>query len=256
MRILGQCPAGCGQEDEFDLLSPPRGGIIKVRCRDCLWEWPSVPDAVVEAAKRGRRLVPVSIERDPHRVIVTQPLKADIPCVDLVVRALNETLRVACGLGWCYAIEGGIAGMYEGESIELRNMDMGEWIGLEDEHRLADASGNPQDSERCREVLDQYELLLHMLFGDEELLVGKERTRGAILKLAPEDPYRKDKVKLYLQCAIRQSSGGEVFAGVLERNPWLRVSRSALAGLYAAGVSEAEIAEQFWLREPVAQESQ
>lgn len=242
MRLIGQCP-GCGQEDEFVLFSPPSGGIIGVGCRDCPQEWSSVPDAVVEAAKRGRRIVPISIERDPHRVIVTQPLKADIPCVDLVVRALNETVRVAFDLGWCHAIERGVEGVYEGEPIELRNCE--EWIGLEDDHRFADASGDPDASRGCQTILGHYELLLHMLFGEEALFVSNERTRGAILKLAPEDPYPEEKVKLILQCAVRQSSGGEVFADVLERNPWMRVNRSMLAGLYASGMAVEEIHQMF-----------
>ncbi|MBI3305005.1 hypothetical protein HYZ80_01615 [Candidatus Parcubacteria bacterium] len=161
MRLIGQCPA-CGKDDQCFRVEPPRGGIVGVGCRSCGQMWSSVPGAVAEAIRNGRRLVPVSIERDPHLVIVTQPLKADIPGAHLLIRAFNEALRAVFGLGKCHAIEEGIEGVYDGEPIELRNFTDA-WIGLEDAHRFADASGDPGASERCQEILGQYELLLRML---------------------------------------------------------------------------------------------
>lgn len=251
MRLIGQCPA-CGKDDQCVRVEPPRGGIVGVSCRSCGQRWPSVPDAVAEAIRNGRRLLPLSIERDPHRVIVSDPPKAAIPCDDLVGLAFNRALRVVFGLGKCHAIEGGIEGVYEGEPIELRNgVDV--WISLEDEHRFADASGDLGASERCQEILGQHELLLRMLLGEEELRIGLGWSRGAILKLHDRDSCPEEKVKLLLWCTIQQCCGGQIVEQVFRQLGWV-VSRAALA-FYAPGMSEEEIAERFWLRESVVQNS-
>ncbi|MBI3305006.1 hypothetical protein HYZ80_01620 [Candidatus Parcubacteria bacterium] len=60
-------------------------------------------------------------------------------------------------------------------------------------------------------------------------------------------------MKLLLWCTIQRCLGGQVVEQVFRRLDWA-VSRAALA-VYASSMSEAEIAEQFWLRESVAQNS-
>ncbi len=251
MRLIGQCPA-CGKDDQCFRAEPPRGGIVGVECRSCGQGWPSVPGAVAEAIRNGRRLVPLSIERDWGRVIISQPLKADIPGADLVVLALNRTLRIAFSLGKCHADEGGVAGIYQGEPIELRNTL--DYLGLEDDHRFEEATDDPNASKRCQEILGCYELLLQRLLGDVGLHDGQRWVNGAVLKLVPHDPFCAEKVKFLLWCAVQQSCGGQVVDGVFRDLGW-GLKKSALAGLYAAGVSEEEIVKRFWLREPVAPKS-
>lgn len=251
MRLLGKCP-WCFREDTVSSTTSGESIDSEVSCSGCRTRWDHWQQVVVQARQKNVRLIPVSIDRKQFSVIITQPRKADIPCVNLVVLAFNRTLRIMFGLGKCHVIEEGVEGIYEGEPIELRNTY--DWIGLEDEHRFADVADDPRASDRCQEILGHYELLLRMLLGEEELIVGRERTRGAILKLGAQDPCREEKVKLLLWCVIQRCAGGKIVDGVFRQLGW-QVSQAALAGLYAAGMSETEIAKLFWLRESVAQKS-
>jgi len=220
MRLLGRCP-NCEAEDSVATQESPSDlkSCTQATCENCgdVWEdWTSL----TLRSNSGDPLIPVEIEVNHRGAWLETPDSRKIPHVRSLILVLNTALMVHFDLG------PEIAGVVDGETIELRNVDGN--LGLYDGCGL-------EENPACQRVLAWYAELLRILF-EEELRVGdKSLGRGMILKIDPSDPQCEEKIQGLLYLAIWRKTGAEEFARPvfdrIQRELAMPISTSYIAGL-------------------------
>lgn len=236
MRLLGRC-SNCGADDSIltcEIVSNLKEWN-KATCGQCGRSWEDWIGLVSDEERKRNRLIPVRIEVYQNSVEVVFPSIREIPCARLIASVLNTALMVRFKLRVCFATEGGMAGVFKREPIELRNLD--NKIGLYDEHRFEE---NPV----CQKILNWYAGVLRVLL-EEELTVGdKSFGRGAILKLSPEDPLYEEKAKELLWFALYKKTGSRGFAKAVFERMKIELAQP-LSGPYIAGLTNEQIVRFF-----------
>lgn len=207
MRILGLCP-NCAGEDSI-VAGDDRGCRQEAvwhengaKCEVCGYAWADWLSLVHRDDGASRELVPVRGEATESSVAVWWP--ADMhrrKASSLIASVLSEALAVRFKLTAATACEGGLSGNVGGAPVELRSEF--DRIGL---------YSVDQESSAATRVLCWYEKLMRILF-EYDLAVGSRAYgRGAIVKIAEDDPQYWRKIVTLLIGALERKTGSSSFA--------------------------------------------
>lgn len=240
MRMFGACP-NCQAVDTMRRGARHAADARQLTCEACGRVWPDWLQLAAAERQAGRTLGWVDVEGGWPIVRVWHD-RIDWPGQRPVVRVTNAAVMEQFSLGVCFAAEGGIEGLVDGEPVELRNLES--HIGLIDEYQLPDHRG-------CDRVLSWYAQLLRILFEDVRVINGQNLGAGRILKLDPTDPnYERDVLGLLWLAMFSQTNDADFPHRVFRR---LEELNRTPAGMYLAGLTPSEVMA-IYVPPPIARE--
>ncbi len=247
IKLLGPCPR-CNLEDGISQLmretkykssgfGTVRQGAYsdKVQCKGCGTRWNSDSELIKEGKELGDSLISVNVHRMGNMgVVLDWPEKRDIPWANTIVGLLNTALMQKFGINACFAVEGGVEGMYGKNYVSFTNYHSK--IGLSVECSWPAIISVSQSH---KPILNFYEKMFRLLF---EAKFSDKYRRGEILRLDSKQngAYSKFMSVIYDVMSVAESKdfASLVFARAekMAREPF---------GSYVRGLTDEEIVESF-----------